>query len=91
LGAGFVGTGNDNTTLLTALSFKGGNTLQDAKNNLMRAAAAAYLNSKALNYPVSTGTLVFVVNLVLATNDRDTILSLQGAIDKLNNGQCVLN
>jgi hypothetical protein len=67
--------------------------VQDAKNILMRAAAAGYLNSLAINYPVSTTALVNAVNTALATNDRGTILALATAIDGLNNGAggCPLN
>jgi hypothetical protein len=84
--AGFVGTGNQDTTLLAALSFQGGPTLQDAKNILMRAAAAAYLNSIAVDYPLSTAEVVSMVNDALASGDRATILALAGVLDANNNG-----
>jgi hypothetical protein len=86
-GAGFIGTGNDNVTLLAALSFQGGSTLQDAKNILMRAAAAAYLNSFAVDYPLSTAEVVSMVNKALASGDRDTILALAELLDGFNNGE----
>jgi hypothetical protein len=84
--AGFLGTGNQDTTLLAALSFQGGPTLQDAKNILMRAAAAAYLNSLAVDYPLSTAEVISMVNVALASGDRATILALAGVLDANNNG-----
>jgi hypothetical protein len=90
-GAGFVGTGNQSATLLAALSFQGGPTVQDAKNILMRAAAAAYLNSFAVNYPLSTAALVAEVNAALATGDRTTILNEASKLDGYNNLGCPLN
>jgi hypothetical protein len=85
--AGFVGTGNQDVTLLAALSFQGGPTVQDAKNILMRAAAAAYLNSFAVDYPLTTAEVVSMVNNALATNDRATILALAELLDGFNNGE----
>jgi hypothetical protein len=90
-GAGFVGTGNQGATLLAALSFQGGPTIQDAKNILMRAAAAAYLNSFAVDYPLTTAQVVSMVNAALASNDRDTILALAGVLDANNNLGCPLD
>jgi hypothetical protein len=90
-GAGFVGTGNDNVTLLAALSFQGGPTLQDAKNILMRAAAAAYLNSFAVDYPLTTAEVVSMVNDALASGDRATILALAATLDANNNLGCPLD
>jgi hypothetical protein len=91
-GAGFTNTGwSSGTTLLDALSFQGGPTVQDAKNILLRAAAAAYLNSLAVDYPLTTAQVVSMVNTALASGDRDTILSLASVLDANNNGNCVLN
>jgi hypothetical protein len=87
-GAGFVGTGNDSVTLLAALSFQGGPTLQDAKNILMRAAAAAYLNSFAVDYPLTTAEVISMVNDALASGDRATILALAATLDANNNLGC---
>jgi hypothetical protein len=91
LDAGFIGTGNDDATLLEALSFKGGPTVQDAKNILMRAAVAALLNSFAVDYPLSPDEVVDMVNEALASNDRDTILALAGVLDANNNLGCPLD
>jgi hypothetical protein len=91
-GAGFTNTGwPSGTTLLAALSFQGGSTVQDAKNILLRAAAAAYLNSLAVDYPLTTAQVVSMVNTALAGGDRDTILALASVLDANNNGNCVLN
>jgi hypothetical protein len=86
--AGFVGTGNQGATLLAALSFQGGPTIQDAKNILMRAAAAAYLNSLAVDYPLTTAEVVSMVNTALASGDRATILALAATLDANNNLGC---
>jgi hypothetical protein len=91
-GAGFTNTGwPSGTTLLAALSFQGGSTVQDAKNILLRAAAAAYLNSLAVDYPLTTAQVVSMVNAALASGDRDTILALASVLDANNNGNCVLS
>jgi hypothetical protein len=80
--------------MLTALSYQGGPTIQDADRNLLRAAVAALLNSTALNgkYSLTTAQILTQVNAAMATGDRDTILGLQGQIDRFNNlGGCPLN
>ena len=77
------------TTLLEALSFKGGPTLQDAKNLLLHHAAAAYLNSLALDdYPLEPGEVIDLVNDALASNDRATILAVKDVLDANNNLGC---
>jgi hypothetical protein len=89
---GFMSTGwPSSTTLLAALSFQGGPTVQDAKNILLRAAAAAYLNSLAVDYPLDPGEVVSMVNTALASGDRDTILALAGVLDANNNLGCPLD
>jgi hypothetical protein len=88
-GAGFTNTGHSaSTTLLAALSFQGGNTVQDAKDILLRAAAAAYLNSFAVNYPLTTAEVVSQVNAALASGNRATILALATTLDNNNNLGC---
>jgi len=79
------------TTLLEALSFKGGPTVQDAKNILLRQAAAAYLNSLSIAYAFTTAEVVEMVNDALASGDRDTILDVKDVLDAANNGGCPLN
>lgn len=84
---GFVGTGQQNVTLQVALTYSGGPTLQDAKNVLLRQAAAAYLNSVRLSgaYPLTTAQVVAGVNAALASNDRQTILDYAATLDGYNN------
>ena len=92
LGAGFVGTGNNNTTLKDALSFSGGSSLQDAKNNLMKQAAAAYLNIRHdVGYAITLGALINSVNAALASGDRGQILALADQLDDYNNAGCTLD
>ena len=90
--AGFTNTGLPaGTTLLEALSFQGGKTVQDAKNLLLKQAAAAYLNSLSVAYAFTTSEVVDMVNDALATGDRDTILDVKDVLDAANNGGCPLN
>jgi hypothetical protein len=89
---GFANTGwPAGTTLLEALSFQGGPSVQDAKNILLRQAAAAYLNSLSIAYAFTTTEVVNMVNDALATGDRDTILGVKDVLDAANNGGCPLN
>jgi hypothetical protein len=90
--AGFTDTGLPaGTTLLEALSFQGGPTLQDAKNILLRQAAAAYLNSLAIDYPLTTAEVLDLVNDALASDDRATILAVAATLDANNNLGCPLD
>jgi hypothetical protein len=86
--AGFMGFVDDDATLLKALSFKGGPTLEDAMNLLAHHAAAAYLNSLAVDYPLTTAEVVDMVNDALASGDRDTILAVKDVLDTNNNLGC---
>jgi len=74
-------------TFMDALNYRGGTSLVGAARNLMRAAAAAYLNAAhpLVNYPRSTGWIVFWVNAALASHNRDTMLSLAALLDQWNN------
>jgi len=91
-GAGFTATGlSEGTTLLSALSLRGGPTVQDAKNILLRAAAAAYLSSLAVDYPLTTAEVVSMVNTALASGDRETILGVAATLDRNNNLGCTLS
>jgi hypothetical protein len=86
-GAGFTNTGTAaNITLKASLDFAGGPTLQDAKNVLLRQAAAAYANSIRLaGYPLTTAQVVAQTNAALASGDRDTILAFAAVLDGYNN------
>jgi len=86
LAAGFIGTGNDNVTLDAALSFSGGSTLQDAKNNLMKQAVAALLNASTpgMNYPLTKAQVLAQVNAALASGNKGTILALADVLNTDN-------
>ena len=79
--------------LLTALGFDGGSTLKEAAQILLRAAVAAVLSSASpgINYPRSTADVISQVNAALASNSRNTMLTLASTLDKLNNLYCPLN
>jgi hypothetical protein len=73
-------------TLHDALFFTGGPTLQDAKNILLRQAAAAYANSIRLaGYPLTTAQVVAMTDAALASGDRSTILALADVLNTDNN------
>jgi hypothetical protein len=77
------------TTLQAALSFQGGSTLHGAAEILLRATAAAYLNSvEGLGYPLSTSQVVSEVNAALASLNRDTIIAEAARLDRFNNLGC---
>lgn len=82
-----------NASLLDALSFQGGSTIDGAAGNLLRAAVAGLLDSAhpGVNYPRTTASLISDVNAALASRNRDTILLLASLIDGDNNLGCPLN
>lgn len=80
------------TTLINALSLKGGSTCNGAAQILLRAATAAILNAcnQGITYPLTTGQIIDAVNTALATCngttcDRNAILTLAGQLDGFNN------
>ena len=75
-------------TLLEALSYQGGDTLEGKAQILLRAAAAAVLNSASLSYPLTLGQIQTAVNNALASNDEDTMTDLAGILDGNNNARC---
>jgi len=86
----FIGSGYtvaSGVTLHDALFFSGGPDLQDAKNVLLRQAAAAYANSIRLAgaYPLTTAQVIAQTNAALASGDRDTILAFADVLDGFNN------
>jgi hypothetical protein len=85
----------DSPSFLDALQGGGGSGLEGALKILRRAAAAAYLNAaqpdNLLNYGYDPTFLVFVVNQVANSGDRNLILQVAAAIDDLNNRGCTLN
>jgi len=72
-------------TLLQALQFKGGSSIDGAKQILLRAAVAALLNSASLEYPLTTDQIKNDVNAALSSNSRGTILTLAAELDSYNN------
>ncbi len=73
-------------TLLQALSLQGGNSLCGAEEILLRAAAAALLNSCSVSYPLSTAQVISEVNTALASCNRATMLTEASRLDGFNNG-----
>lgn len=80
-------------TLLQALNFGGGSTLDEAKQNLLRAAVAALLNAAHpdVNYELTEAEVIALVNAALTSTDRSTILALAAKLDGYNNKGCPLN
>jgi hypothetical protein len=81
------------SSLLQALSFKGGSTLAEKAQILLRAAVAALLSSShpGVDYPRSTADVILDVNAALESSDATTILNLAGELDLDNNLGCPLN
>lgn len=89
--AGFVlPAGLANDTLLAALNYQGGPTVQDASRILLRQAVASLLNSKTINFALSTSQVLSEVNSALASGNRNTILAEATRLDGLNsqNDKC---
>jgi hypothetical protein len=85
--------GLDNVTLLEALDFQGGPTIQAAARILLRQAVAALLNAASadVDFPLSVAEVIARVNAALASGDRSTILALAAELDRLNNLGCPLD
>jgi len=79
-------------TLLDALSFKGGSSLDGKAQILLRAAVAALLNAAHpdINYPMTPTDVINQVNAALTSGDATTIINLATTLDDLNNGECPL-
>jgi hypothetical protein len=77
-----------NSTLLsTALQYKGGSSACNKAEILLRAAAAAYLNSLRVNYNLDTATLQAEVCLALTKPlDSNAIIAEASRLDTFNNG-----
>lgn len=92
VGSVFTGAGVYSTaTLLEALSFQGGPDVSGATRILLRAAAAAYLNSLSVDFALTPEQVVSMVNAALASGDRATIIAVAAQLDAANNGDCPLN
>jgi hypothetical protein len=85
--------GLDDTSLLDALSFRGGPTDAAAARILLRQAVAALLNASNpdVEYTMTTAEIIADVNAALASGDRATMLELASELDSLNNLGCPLN
>jgi hypothetical protein len=90
-GAGGLGS-LGSTTLLDALSFKGGSTLEEAKQILLRHAVAALLNAAHpdVDYDMTTAEVIALVQTALASGDREDILAAKDTLAGLNEEGCPL-
>jgi hypothetical protein len=81
------------STLLEALSFGGGSSLDEKKQILLRAAVASLLNAAHpdVDFDLTAAQVIASVNAALASNDKDTILALATSLDNENNSGCPLN
>ncbi len=88
------------TTLSGALALKGGNTLDGARQILLRAATASVLNAanEGLGYPLrrasatpSGPAIIDTVEAALNSTDRAAILDLARQLDAFNNLGCPLS
>jgi len=80
-------------TLLQSIQGGGGPGTLGAATVLLRAATAAILNasSSGVDYPLTQAQVISQVNAALASNDRDTMLSLASTLDGYNNLGCPLS
>jgi len=85
--------GIDDTTLVQALSFKGGSGTLGAAQILLRASVAALLNAAHpdVDYAFTVAEVIADVNAALASGDRATMLALATELDEANNAGCPLN
>ena len=90
-GSGYPSLGA--ASLLEALSFNGGSSLDGAAGNLLRAAVAALLDAShpGVDYPRTPASVIADVNAALASRDRDAILGLASRLDADNNLGCPLS
>jgi hypothetical protein len=81
------------STLLQALSFKGGSGVDGASQILLRAATAALLNAANddVDYAFLSSQVIADVNAALASGDRAVILALATTLDDANNAGCTIN
>jgi hypothetical protein len=86
------GVGAVNDSLLDALNYQGGSTLQGAAEILLRAGVSAVLNAQSgIGYPLNVTQIVTAVNAALATGDRTTIINLANQLNAFNNLPCPLS
>lgn len=89
--APYADLGDD--TLLEALDYEGGDTLEDKARILLRAAVASVLNASHpdVDFGMSVSEIQTAVNAALDSQDKDEILSLATELDGLNNSGCPLD
>jgi hypothetical protein len=82
-----------NATLLGALDFQGGNSLDEKAEILLKQAVAALLNAAhpSINYPLSVSEVISQVNAALASLNPTTITNLATLLDDYNKLGCPLN
>lgn len=78
----------EDATLLDALRFGGGPSFEDKVRILLRAATAAYLNARSIDYDLTADTIVDRVNDAIASGDADAVIALAEELDGLNNQDC---
>lgn len=80
-------------SLLDALGFGGGPSVEDAARTLLRAAVAALLDAShaGVAYPRSQASVIADTDAALASGDRGTLLALAGSLDADNNLGCPLS
>ncbi len=87
-------------TLIQALNWGGGPTLEDAAKNLLKHTVTAYLNSAHDDVPFpfrrfGTGvggrpSLQSLVSNALLSLDRETMLDVKDTLDEANNANCTV-
>ena len=79
--------------MMQALNFGGGAGLNGAAKILARSAVAAVLNASnsAVDYPLTVGQVVQIVNGAFTSQDRNTMLSVASQLDDFNNLGCPLS
>ncbi len=80
----------DGTTLLKALSLKGGNSFDEKVEILLRAGTAALLNAShtGVDYNLTAAQVISQVNAAIATGDNSAVTSLATTLDDWNNQGC---
>ena len=86
-------TGQGSSTMLQALSFRGGSGADGAEQILLRAAVASWLNSahEGVAYPLVRSATLPRVNAALLSQDRAAMLALATELDTFNNLGCPLS
>lgn len=80
-------------SLIAALDFGGGTSVEGAAQILLRAGVAALLNAAhpGVEYPRTVAQVLSEVNLRLAAGERDPMLVLANSLDADNNQGCPLS